>query len=161
MIIGDDDKLAAEIGEAAERLIGCVAWRPTSYRLAGGHNQSAFTHSSYDLKCEATSEMFVDEELLANSDYLVRPWYSSILTRSVLDCMQLLMCVSTNSCWPTPITWCCAPVAPYPCHGVITRVPSYFGTGYPQGAAGQCQLPGRPQTAFTASIAPEGVPHIA
>lgn len=76
MIIGDDDKLAAEIGEAAERLIGCVAWRPTSYRLSGGHNQSAFTHSSYDLKCEATSEMFVDEELLANSDYLVRPWCS-------------------------------------------------------------------------------------
>ena len=71
MIVGDDDKLAAEIGEAAERLIGCVAWRPTAYRLAGGHNQSAFTHSSYDLKCEATSEMFVDEELLANSDYLV------------------------------------------------------------------------------------------
>lgn len=73
VIVGDDDKLAAEIGEAAARLIGCEPWRPTSYRLLGGHNQSAFTHSSYDLKCQATSEMFVDEELLANADYLVGP----------------------------------------------------------------------------------------
>lgn len=48
-------------------------WRPTAYRLAGGHNQSALNTASYDLKCEATREMFVDEELMAQADYLVRP----------------------------------------------------------------------------------------
>ena len=48
-------------------------WRPTSYRLPGGHNQSALNTASYDLKCEATREMFVDEELMAQSDYLARP----------------------------------------------------------------------------------------
>jgi hypothetical protein len=72
VIVGDDEQLAAEIGEQAERLIGCRAWRPTAYKLPGGHNQSTFTHSSYEVKCAATAEMFVDEEIMANSDYLVR-----------------------------------------------------------------------------------------
>ncbi|KAK9836008.1 hypothetical protein WJX81_005653 [Elliptochloris bilobata] len=79
VIVGDDDKMATDIGEAAERAIGCQAWRPTTYRLPGGHNQSMFTHSSYDLKCAATREMFVDEELMANSDYLVGSYNSGIL----------------------------------------------------------------------------------
>ena len=48
-------------------------WRPTAYRLAGGHNQSALNTAPYDLKCEATREMFVDEELMAQADYLARP----------------------------------------------------------------------------------------
>jgi len=72
VIVGDDEQLAAKIGEQAERLIGCQAWRPTAYKLPGGHNQSTFTHSSYEVKCAATAEMFVDEEIMANSDYLVR-----------------------------------------------------------------------------------------
>ena len=72
-------------------------WRPSAYRLAGGHNQSALNAASYDLKCEATREMFVDEELMAQADYLVRSMTGPLEEACVTGRQQTLDAVQRNN----------------------------------------------------------------